>query len=61
MRASKLCFARAGQRGQKSAREYQSYDYNVPLALPPYDSFWGYGGRHYYDKYGNYTKLGQQP
>jgi hypothetical protein len=61
VRASKLRFARAGQRGQKSAREYQSYDYNVPLALPPYDSFWGYGGRHYYDKYGNYTKFGQQP
>jgi hypothetical protein len=40
------------------------YDYNVPLALPPYGyspSFWGYGGRRYYDKFGNYRKYGQQP
>ena len=37
------------------------YDYNVPLALPPYGytpGFWGYGGRRYYDRHGNYTKYG---
>ncbi|WP_372928317.1 hypothetical protein [Methyloceanibacter sp.] len=37
------------------------YDYNVPLALPPYGytpGFWGYGGRRYYDRNGNYTKYG---
>ena len=41
-----------------------SYDYNVPLALPPYGyspSFWGYGGRRYYDRFGNYKKYGQEP
>jgi hypothetical protein len=41
----------------------QSYDYNVPLALPPYGytpGFWAYGGRRYYDKFGNYAKYGQQ-
>ena len=40
------------------------YDYNVPLALPPYGyspSFWGYGGRRYYDRFGNYKKYGQEP
>ncbi len=39
------------------------YDYNVPLALPPYGyvpGFWGYGGRRYYDRYGNYTKYGER-
>jgi hypothetical protein len=41
----------------------EAYDYNVPLALPPYGyspGFWGYGGRRYYDKYGNYSKFGQR-
>jgi hypothetical protein len=41
----------------------ESYDYNVPLAFPPYGytpGFWGYGGRRQYDKYGNYAKYGQQ-
>jgi hypothetical protein len=40
-----------------------SYDYNVPLALPPYGyapGFWGYGGRRYYDQFGNYAKYGQR-
>ena len=39
----------------------KGYDYNVPLALPPYGytpGFWGYGGRRYYDKFGNYSKYG---
>jgi hypothetical protein len=43
-------------------RDSEGYDYNVPLALPPYGyspSFWGYGGRRYYDKFGNYRKYGQ--
>jgi len=41
----------------------KGYDYNVPLALPPYGytpGFWGYGGRRYYDRYGNYTKYGER-
>lgn len=41
----------------------EGYDYNVPLALPPYGyvpGFWGYGGRRYYDEFGNYAKYGQQ-
>lgn len=40
----------------------RSYDYNVPLALPPHGytpGFWGYGGRRHYDQFGNYTKFGQ--
>jgi hypothetical protein len=39
------------------------YDYNVPLALPPYGytpGFWGFGGRRHYDQFGNYTKFGQR-
>jgi hypothetical protein len=43
-------------------RRSEGYDYNVPLALPPYGyspAFWGYGGRRYYDKFGNYRKYGQ--
>jgi len=64
VRSSKLRFARAGQGARKARRDNESYDYNVPLALPPYGyspSFWGYGGRRYYDNYGNYHKFGQQP
>ena len=64
VRVSKLRFTSAGQVARKARREDESYDYNVPLALPPYGyspSFWGYGGRRYYDKYGNYRKFGQQP
>jgi hypothetical protein len=41
----------------------ETYDYNVPLALPPYGytpGFWGYGGRRYYDQFGNYAKYGQR-
>jgi hypothetical protein len=41
----------------------EGYDYNVPLALPPYGytpGFWGYGGKRYYDDFGNYAKYGQQ-
>ena len=40
-----------------------AYDYNVPLAFPPYGytpGFWGYGGRRYYDQFGNYAKYGQR-
>ncbi len=40
-----------------------SYDYNVPLALPPYGytpGFWGYGGKRHYDRFGNYRKY-QEP
>ena len=39
VRSAKLSFARAG----KSERVYEGYDYNVPLALPPYGytpGFW---------------------
>lgn len=53
VRSSALRFARTDKsRGG-------AYDYNVPLAFPPYGytpGFWGYGGKRYYDKYGNYTK-----
>lgn len=41
----------------------ETYDYNVPLALPPHGyipGFWGYGGRRHYDQFGNYTKYGQR-
>ena len=51
-------------RGGYDTRDPDSYDYNVPLALPPYGyapSFWGYGGRRYYDRFGNYKKYGQEP
>lgn len=56
----------ARQRGQSAydTRDPDAYDYNVPLALPPYGyspSFWGYGGRRYYDRFGNYKKYGQEP
>lgn len=56
VRNATLRFARA------APRRGVAYDYNVPLAFPPYGytpGFWGYGGRRYYDKYGNYTKYGQ--
>lgn len=46
-------------------RERQGYEDayggNAPLALPDYGympGFWGYGGRRYYDRFGNYTKYG---
>lgn len=65
VRSANLRFSRASQRGLRAKEQrYPSYNYNVPLALPPYGyspSFWGYGGRRYYDKFGNYTKFGQQP
>jgi hypothetical protein len=63
VRSSKLRFARAGRKTGRDSAD-GGYDYNVPLALPPYGyspSFWGYGGRRYYDKFGNYSKFGQQP
>lgn len=57
--------AAAGGYVQSSYLRFQefdeTYDYNVPLALPPYGytpGFWGYGGRRYYDRYGNYAKYG---
>lgn len=37
----------------------EGYDYNVPLGPPDYGytpGFWGYGGKRYYDRNGNYTK-----
>jgi len=40
-----------------------AYDYNVPLAFPPYGytpGVWGYGGRRHYDRFGNYTKYGMR-
>lgn len=44
-----------------SALSNEGYDYNLPLG-PPNDGytpgFWGYGGKRYYDRYGNYTKYG---
>lgn len=53
VRSTALRFARADK------RRGGAYDYNVPLAFPPYGyepGFWGYGGKRYYDRYGNYTK-----
>jgi len=44
-----------------SAAAEESYDYNVPLGPPNYGytpGFWGYGGKRYYDRNGNYTKYG---
>lgn len=44
------------RKGYKNA-----YDYNAPLPPPNYGytpGFWGYGGRRYYDRAGNYTKYG---
>jgi hypothetical protein len=63
VRSSKLRFARAGRKTGRDSAD-GGYDYNVPQALPPYGyspSFWGYGGRRYYDKFGNYSKFNQQP
>lgn len=54
VRSELLRFSRATEEG---------YDYNVPLALPPYGyvpGFWGYGGKRYYDEFGNYAKYGQR-
>jgi hypothetical protein len=64
--ASAAALAESGQRAGRAydQRYSESYDYNVPLALPPYGytpGFWGYGGRRYYDRFGNYRKYGQQP
>src|SRR5687768_4007282 len=56
--------AEAGERGAKqTANDDWSYDYNVPLSLPPHGytpGFWGYGGKRHYDKFGNYRKY-QEP
>ena len=55
--------AQSGERTKNAAGDDWSYDYNVPMALPPYGytpGFWGYGGRRHYDKFGNYRKY-QQP
>ena len=66
--SSVVAIADGSQRGQGAydKRDPDSYDYNVPLALalPPYGylpSFWGYGRRRYYDRFGNYKKYGQEP
>ena len=64
--SSAVALADSSQRG-RGAGDYrypEGYDYNVPLALPPYGytpGFWGYGGRRYYDRFGNYKKYGQEP
>lgn len=55
--------AQGGEGGRNATQSDQSYDYNVPLSLPPYGytpGFWGYGGKRYYDKFGNYRKY-QEP
>ena len=55
--------ADGGEPGGNTKGGDWSYDYNVPLALPPYGytpGFWGYGGKRYYDKFGNYRKY-QEP
>jgi hypothetical protein len=55
--------AQSEERGRDAKGDDWSYDYNVPLALPPYGytpGFWGYGGKRHYDKFGNYRKY-QQP
>jgi hypothetical protein len=59
--------AAAGGYVQSSDLRFGAYDDsyvdNVPLALPPYGytpGFWGFGGRRYYDRYGNYAKYGPQ-
>ena len=63
--SSVVALADSSQRGQSAydAREIPILDdYNV--VLPPYGyspSFWGYGGRRYYDRFGNYKKYGQEP
>ena len=62
--SSPTASADSSQRGRNSGddRYPEGYDYNVPLALPPYGytpGFWGYGGRRHYDKFGNYKKYGQ--
>ena len=59
-----LAMSSAVALADSSQRDQGSYDYNVPLALPPNGyspSFWGYGGRRYYDRFGNYKKYGQEP
>ena len=63
--SSAAALADSRQRGQSAndTRDPDPYDYNIPLALPPYGyspSFWGYGGRRYYDRFGNYKKYGQE-
>ena len=55
--------AQSGERTKSASGGDWSYEYNVPMALPPYGytpGFWGYGGRRYYEKFGNYRKY-QQP
>ena len=64
--SSAVALADSSQRGKSAydKRDSDSYDYNVPLALPPYGyspSFWGYGCRRFYDRFGNYKKYGQEP
>jgi hypothetical protein len=46
-----------------AAAAQEGYDYNVPLGPPNYGytpGFWGYGGKRYYDRYGNYSKYGER-
>ncbi len=64
--SSAVTLADSSQRGRSAGddRYPEGYDYNVPLALPPYGytpGFWGYGGRRHYDRFGNYKKFGQEP
>ena len=63
--SSVVALADSSQRGQSAydAREIPIL-MTTTSALPPYGyspSFWGYGGRRYYDRFGNYKKYGQEP
>ncbi len=56
--------AQGGERDRNADADDRSYDYNVPLALPPYGytpGFWGFGGKRHYDKFGNYRKYQEPP
>ena len=62
--SSAVALADSSQRGKSAyaKRDSDSCDYNVPLALPPYGyspSFWGYGGRRYYDRFGTARSTGK--
>jgi hypothetical protein len=62
--SSVVALADSSQRGQSA---YDAREIPILMAttwLPPYGyspSFWGYGGRRYYDRFGNYKKYGQEP
>ena len=63
--SSAAALADSSQRGRGGydTRDPDSYA-TMSLALPRYGyapSFLGYGGRRYYDRFGNYKKYGQEP